>query len=247
MSKQDVLFQSTIVRYGYIPCSWCLNIWHLAFGFWVSETLSSFQYTVMLYKDVAGVILAGGRSSRYGRNKALVQYHGTPLIERVIRVLEGLFENVVLITNSPEEYAYLRLPMEQDIIKGLGPLGGIYTALQTISTEYGFFVACDMPFLNSPLISYIIDQREEYDVVVPKIDWKIEALHALYRKSCLPEVEWLIRNNEYQTIRFFDRLSVRYVEEDEVRRFDPSLRSFLNINRPEDLTRIARGSKEIEP
>jgi molybdenum cofactor guanylyltransferase len=213
---------------------------------WNPRNSCSFHETAMLYKDISGIILAGGRSRRYGRNKALVQLHGTPLVERVIRVLEGLFENVVLITNSPEEYAYLRLPMEQDIIKGLGPLGGIYTALQTISTKYGFFVACDMPFLNSPLISYIIDQREEYDVVAPKIDWKIEALHSLYRKTCLPEVERLIRNNEYQTIRFFDRVSVRYVEEDEVRRFDPSLRSFLNINRPEDLTRISRRPKEIE-
>lgn len=192
------------------------------------------------YTNVTGVILAGGKSSRYGENKALVEFNGTPLIERVIKVLRRLFENVVLITNTPEEYAYLRLPMEQDIIKGVGPLGGIYTALQTIPTEYGFFVACDMPFLNSQLITYMINHREKHDVVAPKIDWKIEALHALYRKTCLPEVERLIRENQYQTIRFFDRVSVRYVHEDEVRRFDPSLRSFLNINRPEDL-------KEIEP
>ncbi|OPX39960.1 MAG: hypothetical protein B1H13_08560 [Desulfobacteraceae bacterium 4484_190.3] len=98
--------------------------------------------------------------------------------------------------------------MEQDIIKGLGPLGGIYTALQAIPTEYGFFVACDMPFLSP---------------------------------ACLPEVERLIRNRQYQTIRFFDRVSVRYVDEYEVRKLDPSLRSFLNINRPEDLARISHG------
>lgn len=191
------------------------------------------------YTDVAGVILAGGKSSRYGRNKAFVHYDGIPLIERVIRVLERLFEQVFIITNSPDEYAYLGLPMEQDIIKGLGPLGGIFTALQTIPTPYGFFVACDMPFLNPALISFMVDHREEYDVVAPKIDWKIEALHALYRKTCLPEVEWLIQHHQYQTIRFFDRVSVRYVNEDEIGKLDPSLRSFLNINRPEDLTRIS--------
>ncbi len=195
----------------------------------------------MLYRDVSGVILAGGKSSRYGRNKALVQLNGTALIEWVISVLKGLFENVILITNTPQEYASLGLPMEQDIIKGLGPLGGIYTALQAIPTEYGFFVACDMPFLSPALITYLIDCRDEYDVVVPKIDWKIEALHALYRKTCLPEVERLIRNRQYQTIRFFDRVSVRYVDEYEVRKLDPSLRSFLNINRPEDLARISHG------
>jgi molybdenum cofactor guanylyltransferase len=195
---------------------------------------------MMRYSDVSGVVLAGGKSSRYGRNKALVPFGGVPLIERVITVLEGLFDNLFLITNSPDEYAYLGLPMERDIIEGLGPLGGVLTALQTISTPYGFFAACDMPFLNPALISYMIDHRGGYDVVAPKIVWKIEALHALYRKTCLPEIKRLIRLNQYQTIRFFDRVSVRYVEEDEVRRLDPSLRSFLNINRPEDL-------KEIEP
>ena len=191
----------------------------------------------MLYRHISGVILVGGKSSRYGRNKALVELDGISLIERVITVLKGLFENIVLITNSPDVYARFHLPMEQDIIKGLGPLGGIYTALQTISTEYGFFVPCDMPFLNSRLITHMISQRDEHDVVTPKIGWKIETLYTLYRKTCLPEVERLIRNDQYQIIRFFDRVSVRYVDENEVRRFDPSLRSFFNVNRPEDLNK----------
>lgn len=201
---------------------------------------SSSDSTPNRYRDVSGVILAGGKSSRYGRNKAFVQYGGIALIERVTGVLSGLFEKLFLITNSPDEYAYLNIPMKRDIIKGLGPLGGIYTALQTIPTPYGFFVACDMPFLNPALISYMIDQREEYDVVAPKIDWKIEALHALYKRTCLPEVDRLIRHHQYQAIRFFDRVSVRYVGEEEVRGLDPSLRSFLNINCPEDLKEIER-------
>ena len=193
---------------------------------------------IMPNRDICGIILAGGKSSRYGRNKALIEIDGVPLIERVIRVLQDLFESVVLITNTPEEYSRFHLPMKHDIIKGLGPLGGIYTALHSITEEYGFFVACDIPFLNPDLVTHMIEQREAYDVVVPKIGWKIEALHALYRKTCLPEVERLIRNHQYQVIRFFDRVSVRYVEENEIRKFDPSLRSFFNINRPEDLEEI---------
>jgi molybdenum cofactor guanylyltransferase len=190
---------------------------------------------IMRHSDICGVILAGGKSSRYGRNKALVEIDGVPLIERIISVLKDLFQRVILITNTPKEFARFRLPMEEDLIKGLGPLGGIYTALHSIPEEYGFFVACDMPFLNAQLITHMIDIREQYDVVAPKIDWKIEALHTLYRKTCLGEIENMIRNHQYQVIRFFDRVSVRYMDESEVRELDPSLNSFFNINRPEDL------------
>jgi len=189
----------------------------------------------MLHKDISGVILVGGKSSRYGANKALAEVEGVPLIEHVIRVLNGLFDHIILITNTPREYAHLQLPMYQDLIKGLGPLGGIYTALKCIPTEAGFFVACDMPHLNPALISHMAGIANDHDAVVPRVGWKLEALHAIYRQTCLPAVEGLIGNHQYQIIRFFDAVSTRYVDEVEIRKFDPDLRSFFNINRPEDL------------
>jgi len=189
----------------------------------------------MYLKDISGVILVGGKSSRFGANKAFVQVEGVPLIEHVIHVLRALFDHIVLITNTPREYAHLQLPMYQDLVKGLGPLGGIYTALQCISTEAGFFVACDMPHLNPDLISHMAGIAKDHDAVVPRVGWKLEALHALYRQSCLPAVEKLIRDRQYQIIRFFEAVSTRYVDEVEIRKFDPDLRSFFNINRPEDL------------
>lgn len=192
----------------------------------------------MRYRDICGVILAGGKSSRYGANKALVPVEGIPLIEHVIAVLRGLFKSVVLITNTPDEYARFHLPMYEDLIKGLGPLGGIYTALKCISEEAGFFAACDMPYLNPAFIAHMLELGRDHDAVVPRIGWKLEALHALYRKTCLPPMERLIQNGQYQVIRFFDEVSVRYVEEDEIRKFDPSLHLFLNINRPEDLEEV---------
>ena len=124
-------------------------------------------------KGVTGIILAGGKSSRYGRNKALADFDGIPLIERVIRVMESVFPRIILITNSPDEFAYLQLPMHEDLIKGLGPLGGILTGLEAISDEAGFFTACDMPFLNSKLVRHIVDLRDDFDAVVPRVDWKI--------------------------------------------------------------------------
>jgi len=189
-------------------------------------------------KGVSGVILAGGKSSRYGRNKALVNVDGIPLIKRVLRVIEPLFPSIVLITNTPETYAFLNLPMFEDRIKGLGPLGGILTGLEVISEDAGFFVACDMPFLNSDLIRYLANVRHGFDVVVPTFAGKFEALHALYTKNCLSEIEQLIHDGIYQTIQLLQSVSVRYVEESEIRRFDPELSSFSNINKPEELAKM---------
>ena len=191
---------------------------------------------------VSGVILAGGKSSRYGKNKALVNINGIPLIKRVLRVMETLFPSIVVITNTPDAYAFLNLPMFEDKIKGLGPLGGIFTGLEVISKSAGFFVACDMPFLNSDLIRYLASVRQGFDVVVPTFSGKFEALHALYTQNCLPEIEQLIHNGVYQTIQLFQSVSVRYVEEYEMRQFDPELKSFSNINKPEELMKMELNS-----
>ena len=191
-------------------------------------------------KDITGVILAGGKSLRYGRNKALVEVDGTRLIERVISVMQPLFEDLIIITNTPREYDYLQLPMHEDVIKGLGPLGGVYTGLETISSESGFFVACDMPFLQNDLIRHMVEIKGDFDAVVPKVDWKIEPLHAIYTRNCLPAIKRLIDAQGYQIIKFFDNVRVRWVKEEEIRSFDSELKSFLNVNSPEELTKANR-------
>ncbi len=191
-------------------------------------------------KDVTGIILAGGKSTRYGRNKALVDMDGLSMIERVISVMRAVFQNVIVITNTPDDYAHLGLPMYGDLIKGLGPIGGVYTGLSVITNEAGFFVACDMPLLNKELIQYIIEKRDRFDVVVPRVSGMVEALHALYGRGCLPVVKRLIDSRQYQTLRVFNEVSVRYVEEFEIRRIDPELKSFININRPQELRRLER-------
>ncbi len=190
------------------------------------------------FEDVAGVILAGGKSRRYGMNKALVKIDGISLIERVIRVLEPLFRDLILITNTPDEYAHLRLPMYGDLIKGLGPIGGIYTALSNIPHEAGFFVACDMPLLSQTLISHMVEVRGNFDVVVPRISGRMETLHALYGKGCLSSIKRQIDSREYQIIRIFKEVHVQYMEEEEIRKFDSDLKSFINVNRPEELKNI---------
>jgi molybdopterin-guanine dinucleotide biosynthesis protein A len=187
------------------------------------------------FKNVTGLILLGGKSSRYGSNKALVEIEGVRLIERVVGVMKSIFHRVILLTNTPEEYTYLRLPMVEDLIKGLGPMGGIYTGLMTMSDETGFLVACDMPFLSGKLIRHMVEVRDDFDTVVPRMDWMLEPLHALYSKKCIPVIREAIEERQYQIAKCFAGMRVRYVDEEELRLWDPDLRSFFNINKPQDL------------
>jgi len=195
-------------------------------------------YSDTLIKDVSGLILAGGESSRYGKNKALVKVNGIPLIERVSRVMKSIFQEVILITNTPDEYSFLKLPMYEDLIKGLGPLGGLFTGLTRMANDTGFFVGCDMPSLNSGLIRHIVEIRDDCDVIVPRISGMMEPLHALYSKGCLPAIRELIDSRKYQTVQFFSEVSVKYVDEGLIRRFDPEIRCFYNINEPQQLKNI---------
>ncbi|MBN1847979.1 MAG: molybdenum cofactor guanylyltransferase [Deltaproteobacteria bacterium] len=190
-----------------------------------------------LIRGVTGIILAGGKSLRFGHNKALVELKGTRLIERVVNVLGAIFEKVILISNSPHEYEYLQLPIYEDLIKGLGPISGFQTGLNKIEDPAGFFVACDMPFLNEALIRHIVGSGVSYDAVIPRLGWKIEALHALYTKGCLTAINHSITAGNYQLITFLDKVRVRYIEEEVLRRLDPELKSFININRPQELDR----------
>lgn len=191
-------------------------------------------------EGITGIILAGGKSSRFGSNKALARFNGTPLIERVTSALGSVFKNLIIITNNPLEYSYLKIPLYQDIIKGMGPVGGIYTGLDVIEDDWAFFCACDMPFINEGLVRYIAGLKGELDAVVPKVDWKIEPLHALYSKRCLNAMKDLINKKEFQTIKAFNNLRVRFVEEEEIKKFDPELKTFLNVNRQDELERIVK-------
>ncbi|MBN2033508.1 MAG: molybdenum cofactor guanylyltransferase [Deltaproteobacteria bacterium] len=184
---------------------------------------------------VTGIILAGGKSSRYGSNKALVELNGIRLIERTVTVMKAVFQEIIVITNTPADYAFLDLPMVRDLIEGLGPIGGVYTGLETIARNAGFFVACDMPLLKEGLLRHMVDVQEGFDAVVPRMGWMIEPLHALYTKSCLPVIKASIDAHQYQIAKCFQGLHVRYLEKEELLAFDPELISFFNINEPKDL------------
>src|SRR3989338_1265003 len=116
---------------------------------------------------ITGVILAGGKSSRMGRDKAFIRFSEGPMIEILINKLSSLFEDLLIITNKPHAYRKYGIKTANDAISGCGPLGGILSALLLSKNKYNFIFACDMPFLNKNLIRYMIGRMKDYDAVIP--------------------------------------------------------------------------------
>jgi len=195
---------------------------------------------------LTGIVLAGGQSRRYGKNKALVALDGIPLIERVCRVLKRVADPVIVSTNDPDLFRFLGLPMVRDRIPGLGPLSGIHAGLSVMPGEAALFVACDMPHLNDDLIRFMAASRGDSDAVVPRVSGLPEPLHAIYGKTCLAPVSRVIKNGEHRIVSFFPDIRITYIEEDQIRRFDPNLDVFANINRPEEL-KLAETRASLDP
>jgi molybdopterin-guanine dinucleotide biosynthesis protein A len=191
-------------------------------------------------KGLTVAIMAGGQSSRMGRDKSFVLFEGRPMIEIVRETVAGLGDETLLITNKPDEYAYLNLPMVSDVYPGLGPLGGIYTAVHAAAAPHVLVVACDMPWLNRPLLEYLIRLRETAAVVVPRWDKYPEPLHAIYSKACLEPIATMLNEKRLKIAGFFGQVTVRFVERGEIEQFDGNGRSFANINSPEDLGKASK-------
>ena len=192
---------------------------------------------------ITAVILAGGQSRRLGRDKAVEPFAGEPLLRRVIRrAAAGVNSDaVIVVVADAARAAALPLAPEQrtaiDAFPGRGPLGGIYTGLAAARTDWSLVVACDLPFLSPPLLQHLAGLRDGVDAIAPVIDGRPEPTHALYSRRCRPAIAARIQAGQIKAADLFDDVAVRYVDETEIRRFDPDLRSFFNINRPADLAR----------
>ena len=189
---------------------------------------------------VTAVILAGGMSRRLGRNKALEPFQGEPLIQRVIARMRQVGESLIVVVNDPERAAELDLPEDVttavDRYPGMGSLGGILTGLVTAPTEWSTFCACDMPFLNPQLYQLLLSLRDGYDAVVPVVDGRPEPTHAVYSLACVEPIRERIIAKDLKISSFFGEVRVCLVPEEQIRRSDPELLSFFNVNTQEDLT-----------
>jgi molybdopterin-guanine dinucleotide biosynthesis protein A len=184
------------------------------------------------------IILCGGKNLRLGRNKALEVIGGQSLIEWVMERLRPLAKQMLIVTAKEK----LDLPVADkaeilvDVYPGKGPLGGIYTGLMAAKSSPSIVVACDMPFLNTELLGYMLELAPGFDAVVPRLaQGLVEPLHAIYARTCLPGMKARLENNQLAITPLLKELRVRYVEEAECRRFDPARLSFFNINYQSDL------------
>ena len=192
------------------------------------------------------ILLAGGRSLRLGRNKLGEVLEGESLLHRSLRLVLPLGQVWVVGDGRP-----LELPPEvrlvADLLPGRGPMGGVFTGLLASPSYYSLVVACDMPFLKPELLRYLLRAASGYDLALPRVQDKVEPLHAVYSRPCLAPLRHLLGEGHTSLLELLPRVKVRYVEERELRSADPHLLSLFNVNTQEDLERarsLLAGAKE---
>jgi len=192
---------------------------------------------------LSGIILSGGKSIRMGENKAFIEIEGIPIIKRIQNLFERLFHEILIITNQKELFSDMNVKIYSDLIPNQGVLGGLYTGIFFSSFKYSFCVACDMPFLNKHVIQYLIKNIQENDVIVPKTKDGLQPLHAIYSKNCLEPIKKIIDMGEYKVINLYPMVKTKIIEENEFSNLDPTRKSFININTPEELLIIKKMKK----
>jgi len=186
---------------------------------------------------MTSIVLAGGKSIRLGREKALEKVKGRPLIQLVIDRLSSLGNEIMVVTSQINTLPDLGVKKVTDIYPNKGPLGGIYSGLMAAPCFYSLVVGCDMPLLNVALLRHIMELSPGFDVVIPRVNDNVEPLHAVYSKNCLATIEAALKRNRLQIQGFFHQVKVKYIEDAELKKFDPEHLSFFNINSESDLER----------
>ena len=187
---------------------------------------------------MTSIILAGGKSTRLGQSKALQAIQGKSLIQWVIDRLAVLSTEIIIVTAHGEEIpcsSPVGIKTVADIYPHRGPLVGIYSGLAASSCSRAIIVGCDTPFLSVRLLEHMTQVSSAFDVVVPRIEDKVEPLCAIYSRNCLIAIEALLEQNELRISRLFNMVTARYIEEHEINAFDPEHLSFFNANSQADL------------
>jgi molybdopterin-guanine dinucleotide biosynthesis protein A len=180
-----------------------------------------------------------------GQPKALLELGGRRLVERVLDAIAPVVDDVLVVTNTPELYGFLRLPMIPDAWPEHGSLGGIFTGLAAAPGDAAFTVACDMPFLHPEVARLVVARAGEGDVIVPRAGDQLQTLHAVYGKACLPHIEARLRAGRLKIVGFFEDVRVVEVPEAEVARLRAPEVVFMNVNTPAELERARALAAEL--
>ncbi len=149
-----------------------------------------------MYRDVTGIILAGGRSTRMGESKALLKIGNLAAIERVRNFMQSLFKNVILITNLPEEFSFLNLDTYEDVYKNMGPLAGIHSGLLNSTAEKNFILSCDLLLMKNDILDYIINYETRKPITVYRAEGFVQTMAAVYQKRCIDFAEKILSENQ---------------------------------------------------
>jgi molybdopterin-guanine dinucleotide biosynthesis protein A len=196
----------------------------------------------------SGIILSGGLNRRFsGKEKALIRFGDTPIISRIFSVLFELFEETIVVTNSPLHYTDWDAFIATDIMPVRSALTGIHTGLFYASYDYAFICAGDVPFLNREVIQLLLEAVEpRWDVIIPQTPAGIEPLCAVYAKQMLPTIEGNLKKKRLKIRQSFRKGRIKKIEASVIREKDPAFLSFFNVNTPEDLEQALRLEKEEE-
>jgi molybdopterin-guanine dinucleotide biosynthesis protein A len=192
---------------------------------------------------ISGIILSGGKSIRMGENKAFINVDGVPIINRIYDLFKELFQEVIIVTNQKGIFKDFDSKIYSDLIPNKGALGGLYTGIFFSSFHYSFCVACDMPFIKKSLVQYLINNIEDEDVIIPRTKDGLQPLHAIYSKKCLDPIKSTIEEGKFKIIDIYDLVKVKIVEENCFLSLDPLRESFINVNTPEELSRLGRNKE----
>jgi len=186
---------------------------------------------------IGAIILAGGKSRRFGSDKALSLFRGEPLIQSVINTVREITDNIIIISNSPEKYDFLPFSVFADLIPGCGPLGGIYTGLYYSNHEKNLVLPCDMPFVTTEVLNHLVINTNGNDITVPYHQNLLEPLCAVYSRACLPHIKAQLESKDNQVFQFYHKVKTKFITfTPKMPFYHPDL--FYNINSRADLERL---------
>ncbi len=197
-------------------------------------------------EKVTGIILAGGKSSRMGRDKALLSVGNATNIERIKKELESFSSEIVIAANDQQPYAFLNVKIIGDVYEEKGPLAGLHACLEQSKTEWNFFAACDLPFFSQKIADYMVSKtkHEGIEGVVPSVNGRVHPLYALYKTSAAPAFERQLKRNQLKIREALNQILIYYVSKNEL--IDAGFsneeieRAFYNMNHPEEFEWVTK-------
>lgn len=192
--------------------------------------------------SLSAILLAGGKSKRMGINKAFLKIGEKTFIDIIYQKMNELFSEIIIVTDSPQKLSHLKARITPDLIrKGeKNALRGIHAGLSVAANPACFVIGCDMPFLSLSLIKYMSQFALDYDVVVPMLEGYYQPLFAFYNTKTLSLIEQSLLEERYKISALYPYFRLKEISEKTVRKHDPSLLSFTNINSPADFRSIQK-------